>query len=152
LKGLTLGGEFVAEGLEGVRRKRWDGGWKREPATPAAWPPKLVIALPAGFVSFSKAKKKEPKKSAFSSLAACRSSRESDQSGSAPSHERSRLFLPVQCRFIKTYWATPPEPPPPLCQLLSLERLNAGGGLDVRVKVKRKWNKQISLFEPFNQK
>ncbi|MBI9078681.1 MAG: hypothetical protein JEY79_02955 [Pseudodesulfovibrio sp.] len=38
---------------------------KREPATPAAWLPKFVIALPAEFVSFSKAKKKEPKKSAF---------------------------------------------------------------------------------------
>ncbi|MBI9078693.1 MAG: hypothetical protein JEY79_03015 [Pseudodesulfovibrio sp.] len=44
--------------MEDVRRKR-------EPATPAAWLPKFVIALPAEFVSFSKAKKKEPKKSAF---------------------------------------------------------------------------------------
>jgi hypothetical protein len=99
---------------------------KREPVEPAVLAPCFEMPFRRRYFLLE-AEKKVPKETAFSSLAADRSSRESDQSGSAPSHERSRLFLPVECPFKKTYRATPPEPPPPLCQLLSLERLNAWG-------------------------
>jgi len=74
-------------------------------------------ALPAGFVSFSKAKKKEPKKNAFSSLAAFLHGQESDPIALLPDRN---TFASLRPRSEKPQLA--------IGHLLSLRRFDAGDG------------------------
>ncbi|MBI9079738.1 MAG: hypothetical protein JEY79_08360 [Pseudodesulfovibrio sp.] len=107
------------------------------------------LELPSRRGSFlAEPPQKRTKKTRLSNLAACRSSQESDQSGSAPTHEKSMFSLPVQCLFNKIISAHHAKPPPPLCQLLSLEWLNARENY----KLKTMKINQISFFQPRHQK